>query len=77
MCKKWYGWAGTILEVDLTTGTIQKRELPEGLAHQYLGQAGINARLLYDRVSPAVDPHHPDAVMLFGAGPLAGTLALC
>ena len=29
-----------------------KRSLPEYLAYNYLGQAGINARILYDRVSP-------------------------
>jgi aldehyde:ferredoxin oxidoreductase len=44
--RKWYGWTGTILEIDLTTQTIHKVELPEELAYGYLGQAGINARIL-------------------------------
>jgi aldehyde:ferredoxin oxidoreductase len=49
MSKKWYGWTGTVLEVDLTNQTVQKRNLSEHLAYRYLGQAGINARMLYDR----------------------------
>lgn len=63
--------------VDLTSQTVQKEELSEFLAHNYLGQAGINARLLYDRVSSACDPYSPDAPLIFGVGPLAGTLVPC
>lgn len=56
MNKKWYGWSGSILEVDLTDRTVQKRPFSERMAHQYLGQAGINARMLYERTSAATDP---------------------
>lgn len=75
--RKWYGWTGTILEVDLTNGSVGKIELPEELAHKYLGQAGINARMLYDRVSADTDPFSPEAPLVFGVGPLGGTLAPC
>ncbi len=77
MSKKWYGWTGTILEVDLTKQTVQKRNLAEDLAYRYLGQAGINARILYDRVSATTDPYSPEAPLIFGVGPLGGTLAPC
>ncbi len=77
MYKKWYGWTGTILEVDLTNQALQKISLSEQSAHQYLGQAGINARFLYDRVSPSTDAYSPDAYVIFGVGPLGGTLAPC
>ena len=77
MSKKWYGWTGTILEVDLTNQTVQRRNLSEHLAYHYLGQAGINARILYDRVSSATDPYSPEAPLIFGVGPLGGTLAPC
>src|SRR5208283_5324318 len=75
--KKWYGWTGTILEVDLTRSAVRKKDLPEQLAYNYLGQAGINARILYDRVSSDTDPLSPDALLIFGVGPLGGTLAPC
>ena len=75
--RTWYGWTGTILEVDLTHESIRKVDLPEHLAYSYLGQAGINARILYDRVSSDTDPLSPDALLIFGVGPLGGTLAPC
>ncbi|MHB8770676.1 MAG: aldehyde ferredoxin oxidoreductase family protein [Syntrophales bacterium] len=77
MRKKWYGWTGTILEVDLSDQTVCERDLTEDLAYRYLGQAGINARLLYDRVSRSTDPYSPEAPLIFGVGPLGGTLAPC
>ena len=77
MSRKWFGWTGTILKVDLTGGTIQRAALTEDLAYQYLGQAGINARILYDLAGPETDPFGPDAPLIFGVGPLAGTLAPC
>ncbi|RJQ57672.1 MAG: aldehyde ferredoxin oxidoreductase [Desulfobacteraceae bacterium] len=77
MNKKWYGWAGKILEVDLTDRKIEKKDLSEHLAHRYLGQAGINARLLYERTSAATHPYDPAAPLFFGVGPLGGTLAPC
>ena len=75
--KKWYGWTGTILEVDLTHKSVRKVGLSEQLAYSYLGQAGINARMLYDRVSSDTDPLSPEAPLIFGVGPLGGTLAPC
>ena len=66
-----------ILDVDLTNQTVKKRELTEHLAYRYLGQAGVNARILYDRVSSTTDPYGPEAPLIFGVGPLGGTLAPC
>lgn len=77
MNKKWYGWSGNILEVNLTDRIVEKRLFTEHMAHQYLGQAGINARMLYDRTSAATEPYSPAAPLIFGVGPLAGTLAPC
>jgi aldehyde:ferredoxin oxidoreductase len=77
MSSKWYGWTGTIIEVDLSRQIVHKRELSDYLAYGYLGQAGINARILYDLISPGVDPFSPEAPLIFGVGPLAGTLAPC
>ena len=75
--RRWYGWAGRILEIDLTRRSLKKIEMPEELAHNYLGQAGVNARILYDRVSADTDPLSPEAPLIFGVGPLGGTLAPC
>jgi len=75
--KKWYGWAGRVLEVDLSHKAVRANELTEEMAYGYLGQAGVNARMLYDRVSRQTDPLSPEAPLIFGVGPLGGTLAPC
>ena len=77
MNKQWYGWAGRILRVNLTSGEICTEPLDPNLARQYLGQAGINAKLLFDMIEPGVDPLSPANPLIFGVGPLGGSLAPC
>jgi len=77
LAKPWYGWSGTILEVDLSSETIHKRELETSLAFGFLGQSGINARLLYELAGPEMDPFSPEVPLILGVGPLGGTLAPC
>ncbi|MEM2890582.1 MAG: aldehyde ferredoxin oxidoreductase family protein [Candidatus Hadarchaeum sp.] len=72
--EKIYGWAGTIIRVDLSREKIVKQPLPKELAMNFLGGAGINAKILYDEVGPEVDPFDPENRLIFGTGPLAGTM---
>jgi aldehyde:ferredoxin oxidoreductase len=69
-----YGWAGTILNVDLTQGKIEKEQLSPEFAEKYIGGIGFNAVKLFDLVRPKIDALSPENVMIFGVGPLAGTL---
>lgn len=75
MNKVWFGWAGRILYVNLDTQEIRAEPLTEELAYGYLGQSGINAKLLYDLTGPETDPLGPDNPLIIGVGPLAGTMA--
>lgn len=68
-----YGWMGTILRVDLTSGKIEKEPLSDELRHKYLGGRGINARILYNEVRPGTNGLDPKNVLIFGTGPLTGT----
>ena len=70
-----YGWMGTILRVNLTDEIITKELLTEELAHNYIGGRGLNAKLLYDELKPGIDPLGPDNKVLFGLGPVNGTIA--
>src|SRR3989304_1482697 len=70
-----HGWAGNILDVDLSSGRIEKRPLEENLRRQYLGGRGINSKLLYDQVTPGMDASSPENLLIFGTGPLGGTIA--
>ena len=70
-----YGWQGTMLRINLTTGEIRKDPLPLELVEKYLGGGGLNARLLFDEATVEADPLGPDNALILGAGPLVGTLA--
>jgi aldehyde:ferredoxin oxidoreductase len=69
---EYYGYAGTILRINLTTGEITKEPLDLGLAEDYVGGRGLTTRLLYAEVDPATDPLGPQNKLIFGTGPLTG-----
>ena len=69
------GYAGKILEVDLTKGSITEIPLSEDLATKFIGGKGLNAWFAYNYIEPNTLPFSPDNALIFGAGPLAGTLA--
>ena len=62
-----------ILKVDLTTGKTEKYCIPEKWEGDFLGGASLAARLLYDSLTPELDPLSPEAPLLFMNGPLTGT----
>jgi aldehyde:ferredoxin oxidoreductase len=65
-------YAGSILNVDLTSGEITS-ESTRSYVDGFLGGRGINIKLFYDHISPRVDALGPDNVLVFGVGPLGGT----
>ncbi len=62
-----------ILEINLTTGKIEKFSVPEDWGRDYLGGASLAARILYDSITPDLDPLSSEAPLLFLNGPLSGT----
>jgi aldehyde:ferredoxin oxidoreductase len=70
-----YGWAGKILEVDLSNEKISESKLDEKLARDFIGGRGLGARILYNRVGPDIKPLDPENLLIFATGPLTGTLA--
>jgi len=67
------GWTGKILDIDLTTGSIQQTALDEDMARLFVGGRGLGARLLWDLVGPQVDPLSPENVLIIATGPYTGT----
>jgi aldehyde:ferredoxin oxidoreductase len=49
--------------------------VPRSVVEQYVGGRGVNVKMLYDRVGPEIAGLDPRNVLIFGAGPLVGTLA--
>ena len=70
-----YAETGYNLEIDLTRGNIEKVATDPRETELFLGGLGTNAKILWDRVPPEVDPFSPDNLLIFGAGLLCGTPA--
>jgi benzoyl-CoA reductase subunit BamB len=70
-----YAETGFNLEVDLTRGNIERVETDPGETELYLGGLGTNAKIMWDRVPPEVEPFSPDNLLIFAAGLLCGTPA--
>ncbi len=70
-----YAETGFNLEVDLTRGSIERVATDPRLTELHLGGLGTNARMLWDRVPPEVEPFSPDNLLIFGTGLLAGSPA--
>lgn len=73
------GWKRKILQIDLSNSKTWEEELPDDLINNYIGGAGINARLLYDlmRDNPHTDPLSPENPLIFGFGIAVGTAFPC
>ncbi len=69
----YYGWAGTMLDVDLSRGKIERQSLPRDWAEKDVGGLAFGSRILFDQVGPEVDPLSPDNVMVILTGALNGT----
>lgn len=67
-----YGYAGSILRIDLRHSRIRKDPLPEAMVKEYLGGRGFVARLLFDEIVPGTDPCGADNMFVAAVGPLTG-----
>lgn len=65
----------TVLRVDLTKKKILTRPLDRELAAGFIGGRGVNSAMLYGEVQAGIDALSPDNRIIFGTGPLTGTLS--
>ncbi|CAB5126959.1 Tungsten-containing aldehyde:ferredoxin oxidoreductase (EC [Olavius algarvensis associated proteobacterium Delta 3] len=70
-----YAETGFNLEIDLSRGSIDRVESDPRDTELYLGGLGTNAKILWDRVPPEVEPFSSENLLIFGAGLLCGTPA--
>ncbi len=68
-------WAGKILRVDLSAGTVKSEPLNMAWAREYLGSRGLASKYLCEELDPAVDPLSPGNKIIWATGPLTGTMA--
>ena len=68
-----HGWAGKILDIDLSNHAIQTLPLDTEMARLFLGGRGLGARLLWDLVGPEVEPLSENNALIFATGPLTAS----
>lgn len=70
------GWAGSILRINLTTGTITTEDtLPK--YKPYIGGMGLGYKVIWDEVPLDADPLGPQAKAVFAVGPLTASGVPC
>jgi len=67
-----FGYAGTVLRINLTTSTIERQPLSEKLCEQFIGGRGFVAKTLIDELPPNTDPLGKDNPFIIATGPLSG-----
>jgi aldehyde:ferredoxin oxidoreductase len=67
------GYAGQILEVNLSTNDSNRNELATKFCRDYLGGIGFNAKIISDEVPAGTDALSPENVLVFGVGTMVGS----
>jgi aldehyde:ferredoxin oxidoreductase len=68
------GYANNMAHIDLTSGTVEYKEIPEDWARKYIGARGLGVKYVFEN-GPEVDPLSPDNILCFMDGPMTGTAA--
>ncbi len=74
MTAEHHGYGGEILQVNLSTGKISTEPTLK-YARRFVGGRGINAWIMFNELSPDVGCFDPENLLIYGVGPLVGTLA--
>jgi aldehyde:ferredoxin oxidoreductase len=67
-----YGYAGSILRIDLSNAVIRKEPLPDSLVKNFIGGRGFVAKMLYDEITSCIEPFDPQNMLIIATGPLTG-----
>ncbi|MBU7023921.1 MAG: aldehyde ferredoxin oxidoreductase, partial [Theionarchaea archaeon] len=69
------GYAGKFLEIDLSSGAIEEKKVPDNILKEYIGGRGLATKMLWDTLGSTwerVDPLSSENMLLVLTGPLTG-----
>lgn len=70
-----YGYSGKILQIDLTKEKARIDLLRLEEIKRYVGGVGLATKLVFDTITPNVDPLSPENVLVLTTGPTSGIMA--
>ena len=73
MATKYKGYAGKVLDVNLTDGTIGEYPMTDEDREKFLGGRFLSTKILWDQLSPGIDPLSPDNLLVVMTSPMSGT----
>lgn len=68
-----YGWMGKCAYIELSTQKVEIINTNEALIKKFLGGSGIGIKLLFDLLSPRIDPLSPSNILIFATGPITAS----
>ena len=68
------GYSQIRVDVDLTSGKIEKSTLSGEFCRDWIGGYGFGAKILWDELKPGVDPLGPENVFVWAIGPFPTTI---
>lgn len=69
-----YGYGSKVLRIDMTGRRYRIEALETAWIRDVIGGRPANAKRLAEEIKPDCDPLGPDNILIFGTGPLAGSL---
>jgi aldehyde:ferredoxin oxidoreductase len=69
-----YGYGGRVLRVDLSNRTFLEESLDPSWIKPVIGGRAANTKRLFKELDPGCDPLGEENVIIFGTGPLTGSL---
>ncbi|MBI5374964.1 MAG: hypothetical protein HZA77_05985 [Candidatus Schekmanbacteria bacterium] len=74
MNEKNYGWTGTIIRADLSSGAVSKHKTPD-YKNKFIGGRALASRIYWDEVPKGISAFSPDNLLMILPGPLTGSHA--
>jgi len=74
LAKEINGYAGKILDIDLSNEKIKEESLDENYYRRYIGGPGLGVRYIYSNQKAGVDPLGEENILGFVSGLFNGTI---
>lgn len=69
-----FGYGGRVLRVDLSERSTHIENLDPSWVRTVIGGRAANTKRLFEELNPDCDPLSPENILIFGVGPLTGSL---